>query len=118
MSYLTLLPLIKQKYDLGEEITIRDIDRTYRLGKRKLDNNVPRPIIVKFTRYNVRNKIFKSKKKLKGKTVCITESLTKRRVVELKKARKMRGFKNVWSHNGKILFSDVNYRNKVKVFDD
>ena len=35
------------KNDLGEEITIHDIDRTHRLGKRKLDNNVPRPIIVK-----------------------------------------------------------------------
>ena len=118
MSYLTLLPLIKQKYDLGEEITIRDIDRAYRLGKRKLDNNVPRPIIVKFTRYNVRNKIFKSKKKIKGKTVCITKILTNRRVVELKKAREMHGFKNVWSQYGKILFSDVNDRNKVKVFYD
>ena len=106
------------KNDLGEEITIHDIDRTHRLGKRKLDNNVSRPIIVKFTRYNVRNRIFKTKKKLKGKTVSITEGLTKRRVVELKKAREMYGFKNVWSQDGKILFSDVNDRNKVKVFYD
>ena len=77
------------KNDLAEEITIHDIDRTHRLGKRKLDNNVPRPIIVKFTRHNVRNRIFKTKKKLKGKTVSITESLTKTKVVELKKAREM-----------------------------
>ena len=83
------------KNDLAEEITIHDIDRTHRLGKRNLDNNVPRPIIVKFTRYNVRNRIFKTKKKLKGKAVSITESLTKRRVVELKKAREMYGFNNV-----------------------
>ena len=96
------------KNDLGEEITIHDIDRTHRLGKRKLDNNVPRPIIVKFTRYNVRNRIFKTKKKLEGKTVSITESLTKRKVVELKKVREMHVFKNVWSQGGKILFSDVN----------
>ena len=103
---------------MGEEITIHYIDRTHCLGKRKLDNNVPRPIIVKFTRYNVRNRIFKTKKKLKGKTVSITESLTKRRVVELKKAREMYGFKNIWSQDGKILFLDVNDRNKVKVFYD
>ena len=63
------------KNDLGEETTIHDIDRTHRLGKLNLDNNVPRAIIVKFTRYNVRNKIFKTKEKLKGKTVSITESL-------------------------------------------
>ena len=106
------------KNDLGEEITIHDIDRTHCLGKWKLDDNVSRPIIVKFTRYNVRNRVFKTKTKLKGKTVSITESVTKRRVVELKKAREMYGFKNVWSQGGKILFSDVNDRNKAKVFYD
>ena len=36
------------KIDLGEEITINDINKRNRLGKRKLDNNVPRPIINKF----------------------------------------------------------------------
>ena len=106
------------KNGLGEEIAIHDIDRTHRLGKRKLDNNVSRSIIVKFTRYNVRNGIFKTKKKFKGKTVSITESLTKRRVVQLKKAREIYGFKNVWSQDGKIFFSDVNDRNKVKIFYD
>ena len=108
------------KNDLGEEITIHEITVLigHCLGKRKLDNNVPRPIIVKFTRYNVRNRIFKTKKKLKGKTASITESLTKRRIVELKKAREMYDFKNVWSQDGKILFLDVNDRNKVKVFYD
>ena len=46
----------------------------------------------------------------------ITESLTKRRVIELKKAREMYDFRNVWSHDGKILFLDVNDRKKVKEF--
>ena len=68
--------------------------------------------------YNVRNRIFKTKKKLKGNNVSITESLTKRRVIELKKARQMYDFRNVWSHNSKILFLDVNDRNKVKVLYD
>ena len=79
--------LSKSKYNNTMEITIHDIDRIHRLGKHKLDNNVSRPIIVKFVRYKVRNRIFKTKKKLKGKNVSITESLTKRRVIELKKAR-------------------------------
>ena len=106
------------KNDLLEGITIHDIDRTHRLGKRKPDNNVPRPINVNFTKYSVCNRIFKTKKKLKGKTVSITKSLIKIRVVELKKAREIYGFKNVCSQDGKILFSDVNARNKVKVFYD
>ena len=59
---------------MGEGITIHDIDRTHRLGKRKLDNNVPRPIIVKFARYNVRDRIFKTKKKLKGKMTALRKA--------------------------------------------
>ena len=105
------------KNDLGQEITIHDIDRTHCLGKKKPDN-VSQPIIVKFLRYNVCNRIFKTKKKLNKKTVSITESVTKRRAVELKKAREIYGFKNARSQDGKISFSDVNNRNKVKVFYD
>ena len=63
----TIINIVKN--DLGEEISNYDIDRKHRLGKRKLDNNVPRPIIVEFARRNVRNRIFKAKKKLKGKYV-------------------------------------------------
>ena len=64
-----------------EEITIHDIHRTHVLRKRKIDNNVQRPINVKFAMYKIRNRIFKTKKKLKGKNVSITESLTKRSVI-------------------------------------
>ena len=45
---LDLIKIVKN--DLGEEINIHDIDRTHRLGKRKLDNNVLRSIIVTFAR--------------------------------------------------------------------
>ena len=54
-----------------KKITIHDIDRTHRSRKRKLDNNVPRSISVKFARYNVRNRIFKTKKNLKEKNMSI-----------------------------------------------
>ena len=48
----------------------------------------------------------------------IAQILTKRRVVESKKVRELCSFKNVWSQDKKSLFSDVNDRNKVKVFYD
>ena len=48
----------------------------------------------------------------------ITESLTKRSVIELKKAREMYEFNNVRSQDGKILFLDVNDKSKVKIFYD
>ena len=101
---------------MGDEIIIHDIDRTLDLGKRKLDNIVTRQITINFSKYIVRNRIFKVKRKLIGKNVSIMESLTKRRVIELKKAREMYDLKNVWLHDSKILFFDVNNRNKVKVF--
>ena len=36
----------------------------------------------------------------------------------IKKARELHDFRNVWSHDGKILFLVVNDRNMVKVFYD
>ena len=75
-------------------------------------------IIIKFTRYNVRNVIFRENNILKCKTVSITENLTEKRITEMKVARETYGFKNVWSQDGKILNTDANYRNKIKVFPD
>ena len=71
---------------LDVNISENDLDRTHRLGKKSANHGRPRPIIVKLARYNVRSKIFYSKKKLKGKKINITESLTKIRLEALKKS--------------------------------
>ena len=55
---------------------------------------------------------------LKGRAVSVTENLTKKRITEMKTAPKTYGLKIVWSQDGKILFTDVNDRNKIKVFHD
>ena len=65
---------------LKKEMDEEDIDRSHCLGNRKPDKSKPRPIIIKFSRYNVRAKIFKNKRKLKGKQISVTESLTKTRM--------------------------------------
>ena len=103
--------------EMEEKLSANDIDRSHRLGKKQTESR-PRPIIIKFTRYNVRNVIFRKKKILKGKAVSITENLTKKRITEMKVARETYGFKNVWSQDGKILYTDANDRNKIKVFYD
>ena len=38
-------------------------------------NAKPRPLIVKFARYNTRNRICRNKKKLKGTGISVTDSL-------------------------------------------
>ena len=101
--------------EMEEKLSANDIDRSHRLGKEQSGTR-PRPIIIKFTRYNVCNVIFRKKKILKGKAVSITENLTKKRITEMKVARETYGFKNVWSQDGKILYTDANDRNKIKVF--
>ena len=92
--------------NLGVNITENDLDRSHRLGKKDSNRSKPRPIIVKLARYNTRSKIFYNKKKLKGKNISITESLTKVRMQALKEAQEEKGFKNVWSADGRIMFKD------------
>ena len=94
--------IFKEEMDL--EIFTDDLDRTHRIGKVKEDSRHKRPIIVKFIRHNDKHKVFRNKKRLKGKKVSITESLTKTRMAKLNEARDLFGFKNVWTSDGRILY--------------
>ena len=103
--------------ELKEKLSANDIDRSHRLGKDQTGSR-PWPIIIKFTRCNVCNVIFRENKILKSKAVSITENLNKKMITEMKVARETYGFKNGWSQDGKILYTDPNDRNKIKVFYD
>ena len=97
------MEVIDTKMDI--KITENDIDRTHRIGKPK-NNGKPRPIILKFVRYNDRKKVFFSKKLLKVSGVSITESLTAFRMKKLTNARKTFGFRNVWTVDKRIFYSE------------
>ena len=49
---------------------------------------------------------FNRNKKLKGKNIAIMESLTATQMKDLKDAREIYNFKNVWTSDSKILFKD------------
>ena len=102
--------------DVDVEISEKDPDRSHRLGKPRVPGRKPRPIIIKFSRYNVRHLVFKSKKNLKGKGVAITESLTNRCMEALTKAKEEDGFNNAWSIDGKIFFKQPGGDPKVYDF--
>ena len=97
-----VITMFKNEMDI--EMFLDDIDRSHRIGKQKDDPNKVRPVIVKFTRYNDRNKIFRNKKRLNGKKMSITESLTGLRMSKLKEAKDEFGFRSVWSTDGRILY--------------
>ena len=82
---LLRIKAINKHLDL--DINDRDIDRTHRTGNPRKEEKKPRPIISKLVRYNDRKRIFDSKKKLKGKRIAITESLTVMRMKKLIEAR-------------------------------
>ena len=94
------------KNEMDIEMFSDDIGRSHRIGKQKDDPNKVRPAIDKLTRYNDRNKIFRNKKRLKGKKMLITESFTGLRMSKLKEARDEFGFRNVWSTDGRILYKE------------
>ena len=93
---------IKNEMDL--EISPGDIDRTHRIGVLSKDKN--RPIIIKFVRYMDKRCVFTNKKRLKGKNMSITESLTKTRMIALKKSRNKFGYSNVLTADGKIMYKE------------
>ena len=102
--------------DMELKVSPTDLDRSHRLGKPRSSGEKPRPIIVKFSRYNVRYSVFKNKKKLKGNKVTITENLTKKRMDALTKAKEEHGFNNVWTIEGKIFYKQAGANPKLYDF--
>ena len=88
------------------DIPPHDIERSHRIGKPRQPGEKQHPIIVKFVRYSDLNKIIRNKKKLKGKKISITESLTAKRMEKLKEAQELHGFRNVWTKFCKLEDND------------
>ena len=79
------LKIIREK--LGGTDGKLDLDETHRIRTFKEDKKKCRPIIVKFSRYNVHGKVFKNKKNIKGKDYSISETLTALKIKNLTEAQ-------------------------------
>lgn len=115
------------------DVTLNDIQRSHRVGKKSnatIDPNVttvtdvsnpssssnkirPRPIIVKFVSYRKRAEIFSNKKKLKGQKESISEDLTASLLSTMKELKEKYGVKNVWSLDGRLHFVDEKHKKNV-----
>ena len=99
-----VMNVIKEHLDV--DLNEISIDRSHRIGKPRDDEGRPRPIILKLVRHNDKMKVFRVKKKLKGKNISVTESLTKFRVQKLKEAKERYGQRNKRTNDGKIFFKE------------
>ena len=95
---------IKQEMDIDIREDHIDLDRKHSVDNPKESKEgKPRPIIIKFARYDVSITLYKNEKKLKGKNFLITQNLTAARLALLKEAQEKCGVRNVWTTNGCIL---------------
>ena len=93
-----IISTLNEKLDL--DITLRDIERTYRIGKlKKTRGKTP------IQRY--RNRVFRNKKKLKAQKISNTESLTKIRMYKLKQTKESYGFTNFGQGREKFSVSQI-----------
>ena len=66
-AYDRVLKLFRE--GMNEDVLLADLDRTHRLGGKKSLSSKPRSVIAKLARYNTREKVSKSQKNSKEKTL-------------------------------------------------
>ena len=100
--------------DMDIDLPISAIEPTHRIGTPKQKKKKSRPIIVKFVRYYDRKNVYVNKKRLKGKVISVTESLTKFRMQKPLEARETHGFSNTWTIDSLIMYKGEN--NKAVIY--
>ena len=97
---------------IGCDLQINEIDRSHRVGKPDATKPKHREILVKFTSYRARQKLYTMKKYLKENGydgVFLNEDLTRTRskvLFEARKVVKSDRAKGAWSADGNILIKD------------
>ena len=98
--------------DIGCDLQLNEIDRSHRVGKPHANRSKYREIIVKFTSYRARQKLYKMRTALKDNGYAgmfLNEDLTKYRsnvLFEARKVVKADCAKGAWSSDGNILIKD------------
>ena len=95
------------KERLNVTVQPRDIARSHRITPRTTPEQTrepasPKPIIVKFSSYNIRQSVFHAKSLFKGSPIYVQEDLTTERRKLLKAALEKTSVKRVWTRDGRI----------------
>lgn len=104
-----MITIIKEK--IGVDIKEKYIEKCYRLGKPV--NNRNRPIVVYFSRLDVKQNVYNNKKKLKGTGIVIREDLCPGKLKIIKMAlEKIGDNAELWTIDGRI-FVKCRSTNKI-----
>ena len=88
---------------MGVNIKNHNLEHTDRLGKKQSSRTKPRPVFVKFVRYNDRRKVF-SIKKWKLLTIQLLKVYLPLEWGLLANVREELGFRNAWTLDGRIIY--------------
>lgn len=111
-----VIDLCKNK--LNVDVSINDIQRSLRLGRIDSASDTtskPRPIIVRFVSYRVRQDIYQARKSLRQRRECVdiyvNENLTVKKMGLLREVKSMKFFKSVYTRDGRVFawFNDRHY---------
>ena len=105
--------LLNEKLQLDSPLDTYELDIAHQLPSDK-----GTPIIVKFLRRTRRNEIYRKKRLLKGSSVIITESLTRRRLKLLEKVRAEFDQCPVWTLKGEVFVLFNNKKIRINDFSD
>lgn len=95
-----ILDILQNKMDIT--LSILDLERTHRVGKKKDGATRPRAIIVKFSSYRIRSLVFNKKKCLKKTGIVVREDLTSLRQKALVEASAVFGKNCIWTYDGRF----------------
>ncbi|KAJ8721064.1 hypothetical protein PYW08_006529 [Mythimna loreyi] len=110
-SLASVLSITSKNLEMAS-VTAKDITSCHRLGS---NTSKPRPILIRFESRIVRNEVWRSKTKLKGSGLTLSEFLTKPRHEIFVNARKRFGLHKCWTSDGKIIIQiSANTRKKIE----
>lgn len=116
-----VLSMVNEKMQVTPPVQLSEISRSHRTGK--IEEGKTRQILVKFASYASRDRVIRSRKKLKGvsspegKPYMVTEDLTKERSFIAWKARILKRktkVKDTWTWDGRIYITE-NSKNVVTI---
>lgn len=79
-----------------------EITNCHRIGKKNIDQDRPRPVLIQFSSLSSKNEVFRNKRRLKGSKLLLFEELSRLNYELLKAAEEMVGRKEAWSFDGRI----------------